>query len=56
MAGRFAPVMYWAVRTPLCSALWSEDRAVAVPGSDAIRQEELDVGAVAPIEDLRALA
>ena len=56
MAGSLAPVMYWAVRTTLCSALWSEARAVALPGSDATSQNALDVAAVEPFEDLRTHA
>ena len=49
MAGSFAPVMYWAVRTTLCSAL----RAIAVPGSDATSQDALNVAAVEPFDDIR---
>ena len=57
MAGSLAPVMYWAVRTTLCSALRSEAeqlpyQAVTQPnGSSA-----LDGAAVEPFEDLRTHA
>ena len=56
MAGSLAPVMYWAVCTTLCSALQSNAKAVAVPGSDATSQDALDVAAVEPFEDLRTHA
>jgi hypothetical protein len=56
MAGSLAPVMYWTVRTTLCSALRSRGRAIAVPGSDATSQGALDVAAVEPFEDLRTHA
>ena len=54
MTGSFAPVMYWAVRTTLCSALQSEAeqftyQAVMQP----VRQEALDQAAVEPFQDLR---
>ena len=56
MAGSLAPVMYWAVRTTLCSALWAEARAIAIPGSDATSQDALNGAAVEPLEDLRTTA
>ena len=31
MAGSLAPVMYWAIRTTLCSALWSEAEQLPYP-------------------------
>ena len=49
MAGSLAKVMYWAVRTSLCSALRSDGRAVAIPGSDATSQDALDGAAVEPL-------
>ena len=52
MTGSLAPMMYWAVRTTLCSAL----RSVAIPGSDATSQDALDAAAVEPFEDLRTHA
>jgi hypothetical protein len=56
MEGNLAPVMYWAVRTILCSALRSEAqqlpyRAVMQPVRIA-----LDCAAVEPFEDLRTHA
>ena len=52
MAGSLAPVIYWAVRTTLCSALWSED--VQLPYQTVMQpvQGALDVAAVAPLNDL----
>ena len=51
MEGSLAPVMYWAVRTTLCSAFLAVGgRAVAIPGSDAT---SLDGAAVELFEDLR---
>ena len=51
MAGSFASVMYWAVRTTLkCLAVGG--RAIAIPGSDATGQDALDVAA----EDLRRIS
>ena len=47
MAGSLAPVMSWAVRTTLCSAL---------PGGDATGQDALDGAAVEPFEELGAHA
>ena len=51
MAGSLALVMYWAVRTTLCSVVGS--RTVAIPGGDATCQGTLDVAAVEPFEELR---
>ena len=56
MAGSLAPVMYWAVRTTLCSAVAVGGRAIAVPGSDANSQDALNVASVEPFEDLRTHA
>ena len=58
MAGSLAPVMYWAVRTTICSALQLPYqqlpyRAVAIPGSDASSQDALDGAVVEPFDDLR---
>ena len=50
MAGSLVPVMYWDVRTTLCSV---GGRAVAIPGSDATSQDALDGAAVEPFADLR---
>ena len=49
MAGSLAPVMYWAVRTTLCSALRSE--AEQLPYQAVIVTGALDVAAVEPIQD-----
>ena len=51
MAGSLAPVMYWAIRTTVCSALRSEAeqlpyQAVMQPGSDATTQDALNFAAV----------
>ena len=46
MAGSLAPVMYWAVRTTLCSALAVSGRAGAIAGGDATRQDALNGAAV----------
>ena len=46
MAESLASVMYWAVRTTLCSALRSDAEAVAIPGGDATGQDALDDAAV----------
>ena len=42
--------MYWAIRTTLCSALWSE--AEQLPSGDATGQDALDGAAVELFEDL----
>ena len=60
MAGSFAPVMYWAVGTTLCSALRSEAEQLpyqaVIPGSDATSQDALGVAAVEPFVDLKTHA
>jgi hypothetical protein len=57
MAGSLAPVMYWAVRTTHCSALWSEAEELPYQAtSDATSQDALDCAAVEPFEDLRTHA
>ena len=53
MAGSLAPVMYWAVRTTLCSALRSEAEQLPY---QAVMQPALDGAAVEPFEDLRTHA
>ena len=53
MEGSLTPVMYWAVRTNLCS---DRGRAVAIPGGDSTSQDALDVAAVEHFEDLRTHA
>ena len=55
MAGSLAPVMYWAIRTTLCSTLRAEAeqlpyKAVMQPGCS------FDGAAVEPFEDLRTYA
>ena len=58
MVGSLAPVMDWAVRTTLCSALLG-GRAVAIPDGDSPPVYSLPIGsaldgaAVEPFEDLR---
>ena len=47
MAGSLAPVMYWAVCTTLCGALWSE--AEQLPYQAVILLD----GAAVELEDLR---
>ena len=56
MAESLAPVMYWALRTTLCSVLAVGDREVAISGSDATHQDALNGAAVKPFEDLRTHA
>ena len=51
MAGSLAPVMYWAVRSTLCSALRSE--AELLPCQAVMQPDALDVAAVEPFEDLK---
>ena len=51
MAGSLAPVMYWAARITLCSALQSE--AEQLPYQAAMQPDALDGAAVEPFEDLR---
>jgi hypothetical protein len=48
MSGSLAPVMYWVVRTTLCSDLLSD----AVPSGDATGQDALDGAAIELYEDL----
>ena len=50
MAGSSAPVMYWAVRTTLCSALWSD--AEQLPYQAVMQPVALDGAAVELFEDL----
>ena len=50
MAGSLAPVMYWAVRTTLCSALRSEAKQLQY---QAVMNHALDGAAVEAFEDLR---
>jgi hypothetical protein len=52
MAGSLVPVMYWAVRTTLCSALRSDAEQLPIPGGDATGQDALDGTAVEHFEDL----
>ena len=52
MAGSLVPMMYWAVRTTLCSAFTVRCRAVAIPGGVATGQDALDGAAVERFEDL----
>ena len=54
MAGSLVPVMYWAVRTTLCNALWSEAKELLY--SDKTIQHALDGAAAKPFEDLRTHA
>ena len=54
MAGSLSQVMYWAVRTTLCSALRSD--AEQFPGDDVTSQDALDGTAVEVFEDLRTHA
>ena len=54
MAGSLAPVMYWAVRTTLCSALQPE--AKHLPYQAVMQSDALDVAAVEPFENLRTHA
>ena len=46
MAGSWAPVMYWAVRTTLCSTNAIEGGAIVIPSSDAVSQDALNGTAV----------
>ena len=52
MAGSLAPVMYWAIRTTLCSALRSD--AKQLPYQVAIQTDALIGAAVELFEELRA--
>ena len=54
MAGSLAPVMYWAIRTTLCSALLSE--AEQLPYQAVMQPDAFDGAAVEPFEDLRTHA
>jgi hypothetical protein len=54
MAGSSAPLMYWAVRTILCSTFSVGCQAVAIPSSDAASQDARNSAAVEDFEDLRA--
>jgi hypothetical protein len=56
MAGTSAPVMYWAVRTTLCSPNAIEGGAIAIPGSDAVSQNALNGAAAELFKDLRSHA
>jgi hypothetical protein len=56
MAGSLAPVMSWTIRSTLCSALWSNARAAAIPGGDATGQDALDGAAVELFEYLETHA
>ena len=51
MAGSLVPVMYWAVRTTLCSALPGE--AAQLPYQAVMQPDALDGAAVEPFEDER---
>ena len=54
MAGSLAPVMYWAIRTILCSALRSVGEELPYQTvMQPVRQDALDGAAVEPFEDLR---
>ena len=53
MAGSTAPVMYWARRATLCSALRWGCQAIAIPGGDAASRDTLNGAAVELLEDLR---
>ena len=56
MTGSLAPVMYWAVRTTLYSALWSDAEQLPYQATgmatDATSQDALDGAAVELLEDL----
>ena len=52
MAGSLAPVMYWAKRTALCSALRSDAQTVDITGGDATGQDALDGAVVELLEDM----
>ena len=52
MTGSLTPVLYWAVRTTLCSAWRSESEQLQLPGGDATSQDALDGAAVQLFEDL----
>ena len=56
MAGSLAPVMYWAVRTTLRSALRSEVEQLPYQAVMQTSQDALDGAAVEPFEDLRTRA
>ena len=50
-------VMYWAIRTTLCSALRLEAKQFPYPAvMQPVRQDALDGVAVEPFEDLRTQA
>ena len=51
MSGSLAPVLYWGVRTTLCSAL-VRCRAVSIPDCNATGQDALDGAVVERFEDL----
>ena len=50
MAGTLAPVMYWDVRTTLCSSLRSDAEQLHTRHTSG--QDALDCAAVEPFEDL----
>ena len=54
MVESIAPVMYWAVRTTLCSALQSVDKQL--PYQAVMQPDALDGAAVEPFEDLKTHA
>ena len=56
MAGSLAPVMYWAVRITLCSALRSEAKQLPYQAVMKSCHDALDGAAVEPFEDLRTHA
>ena len=56
MAGSLAPVMYWAVRTTLCSVLRSEAEQLPYQAVMQHVRMQHDGAAVEPFEDLKTPA
>ena len=52
MAGSLSPVMYWAIRPTLCSALWSDNEQLPYQEVMQLGRDALDGAAVEPFEDL----